>query len=50
MTIAAEDPRFVVLAAPTDQPHGMREMTLATPDGHRLVIGQACDPTGANAK
>lgn len=30
----------IVLEAPDDRPYGMREMTLATPDGHRLVTGQ----------
>jgi predicted enzyme related to lactoylglutathione lyase len=29
----------IVLEPPTDRPHGMREMTLATPDGHRFVMG-----------
>ncbi|WP_028224209.1 VOC family protein [Paraburkholderia ferrariae] len=30
----------IVLEAPRDLPYGMREMTLATPDGHRFVMGQ----------
>ncbi|MGO4396594.1 hypothetical protein AB4Z46_35145 [Variovorax sp. M-6] len=25
---------------PADKPHGMREFLVATPDGHRLMIGQ----------
>jgi predicted enzyme related to lactoylglutathione lyase len=35
----------IVLEPPTDRPYGMREMTLATPDGHRFVMGQASDPS-----
>lgn len=27
----------------TDQPHGMREFMVATPDGHRMMIGQTLD-------
>jgi catechol 2,3-dioxygenase-like lactoylglutathione lyase family enzyme len=30
----------VLLEPPTDRPYGMREFTVATPDGHRFVIGQ----------
>jgi uncharacterized glyoxalase superfamily protein PhnB len=30
----------IVLQAPTDRPWGMREMAVATPDGHRMMIGQ----------
>ena len=26
---------------PTDEPWGMRELALRTPDGHRLMLGQA---------
>lgn len=27
--------------APTDEPWGLREMAVETPDGHRVMIGQA---------
>jgi uncharacterized glyoxalase superfamily protein PhnB len=30
----------IILAPPTDRPYGMREFTVATPDGHRFVIGR----------
>jgi catechol 2,3-dioxygenase-like lactoylglutathione lyase family enzyme len=30
----------VVLQAPADRPYGMRECVVATPDGHRFVVGQ----------
>jgi|SRR5471030_1411295 len=30
----------IILQAPADKPHGMREFTVATPDGHRMMIGQ----------
>jgi predicted enzyme related to lactoylglutathione lyase len=30
----------IVLETPADRAYGMREMTLATPDGHRFVVGQ----------
>ncbi|MGA7584972.1 MAG: VOC family protein [Rouxiella badensis] len=30
----------IILQPPTDRPHGMRELTVATPDGHRMMIGQ----------
>ncbi len=30
----------IVMRPPADQPWGMREMAVATPDGHRLMIGQ----------
>jgi uncharacterized glyoxalase superfamily protein PhnB len=26
---------------PADRPYGMRKMMVATPDGHRIVVGQA---------
>jgi uncharacterized glyoxalase superfamily protein PhnB len=29
-----------VLQAPTDEPWGMREIGLRSPDGHRFVLGQ----------
>lgn len=31
----------IVLQPPVDRPYGMRECTVATPDGHRFVIGQS---------
>jgi len=30
----------LILQPPADRPHGMREFTVATPDGHRMMIGQ----------
>lgn len=30
----------LILQSPVNRPHGMREITVATPDGHRMVIGQ----------
>ena len=30
----------IILHAPADRPWGMREMAIATPDGHRIMIGQ----------
>lgn len=30
----------IILQPPADKPHGMREFTIATPDGHRMMIGQ----------
>lgn len=30
----------IVLQPPADKPWGMREMPVATPDGHRLMVGQ----------
>lgn len=30
----------IILAPPVDKPHGMREFTVGTPDGHRMMIGQ----------
>ncbi|HTR10481.1 MAG TPA: VOC family protein [Paraburkholderia sp.] len=30
----------IILQPPIDRPYGMRECTVATPDGHRFVIGQ----------
>lgn len=29
-----------ILQPPIDRPHGMREFVVATPDGHRMMIGQ----------
>lgn len=30
----------IIQMPPKDQPYGQREMVVATPDGHRMVIGQ----------
>lgn len=30
----------IVLHPPTDRPWGRREMAIATPDGHRIMVGQ----------
>jgi uncharacterized glyoxalase superfamily protein PhnB len=35
----------IIVHAPTDKPWGMREMAIATPDGHRMMIGQNLDAT-----
>jgi predicted enzyme related to lactoylglutathione lyase len=32
-----------ILFAPTDRAYGLREFTLCTPDGHRLMFGQSID-------
>jgi catechol 2,3-dioxygenase-like lactoylglutathione lyase family enzyme len=32
--------RGAVSTAPRDQPYGMREIIVTTPDGHRIVFGQ----------
>lgn len=29
-----------ILAGPADQPWGMREMAVRTPDGHRIMFGE----------
>ena len=36
----------IIRTPPTDQPYGQREMVIATPDGHRLVIGQPLPAIG----
>ncbi|WP_447876484.1 VOC family protein [Serratia fonticola] len=33
----------IIMASPVDKPHGMREFTVGTPEGHRMVVGQALD-------
>lgn len=33
-----------VLKAPHDEPWGMRELGLRTPDGHRLMLGETIRP------
>ncbi|WP_321962859.1 hypothetical protein [Paraburkholderia sp. J7] len=33
----------IVLQPPVDRPYSMRECTVATPDGHRFVVGQSND-------
>ncbi|HZZ10800.1 MAG TPA: VOC family protein [Paraburkholderia sp.] len=30
----------IILQPPADKPHGMRELVVATPDGHRMMFGQ----------
>ena len=37
----------IILQAPTDRPHGMREFVVATPDGHRMMVGQDLSGSGA---
>jgi catechol 2,3-dioxygenase-like lactoylglutathione lyase family enzyme len=36
----------IILQPPADKPHGMREFTVATPDGHRMVVGQDLSSAG----
>lgn len=35
-----------VLSPPTDRAYGLREFTLCTPDGHRLMLGQPIAAAG----
>lgn len=35
--------------APADKPHGMREMLIATPDGHRIMFGQQVEKGGSSS-
>lgn len=35
--------RAILLMPPTDKLHKMREFLVATPDGHRMMIGQTLD-------
>jgi uncharacterized glyoxalase superfamily protein PhnB len=35
-----KDRGAVVTSSPSDKPWGMREMSVKTPDGHRLMFGQ----------
>jgi uncharacterized glyoxalase superfamily protein PhnB len=37
----------IILAAPHDKPWGMREMALATPEGHRIACGQEVATVGS---
>jgi catechol 2,3-dioxygenase-like lactoylglutathione lyase family enzyme len=37
----------IILSAPFDKPWGMREMAVATPDGHRMMIGHRLGLSGA---
>jgi uncharacterized glyoxalase superfamily protein PhnB len=34
-----------VVKTPTDEPWGMRELALRSPDGHRFMLGQPIKPT-----
>ncbi len=34
------DREAIILHPPTDKPWGQREMAIATPDGHRMMIAQ----------
>lgn len=34
----------LVLQPPADKPWGMRELVIATPDGHRILVGQELSP------
>jgi predicted enzyme related to lactoylglutathione lyase len=33
----------IIVNPPSDRPHGMREMVVALPEGHRLMMAQALD-------
>ncbi len=35
-----------ILTAPTNRAYGLREFTLCTPDGHRLMVGQSIAAAG----
>lgn len=35
-----------ILTAPTDRAYGLREFTLRTPDGHRIMVGQPIADAG----
>jgi len=37
----------IILQPPANKAHGMREFVVATPDGHRMVIGQDLPGNGA---
>jgi len=37
----------IIRMPPTDRPYGQREMVVATPDGHRMVIGQPLSLTAS---
>jgi predicted enzyme related to lactoylglutathione lyase len=39
----------IVRQPPVDKPWGVREMAIATPDGHRMMIGQRKEPRPAAA-
>ena len=39
----------IIRRPPTDTHYGMREMTVATPDGHRIVFGQDSSRKAAGA-
>jgi predicted enzyme related to lactoylglutathione lyase len=43
---AVRDKGAEVLTPPTDRSYGLREFTLCTPDGHRLMIGQSIVANG----
>ena len=36
----------IVQQTPADKPWGMREMLVATPDGHRIMVGQTLKADG----
>jgi len=37
----------IILHPPSDRPWGRREMALATPDGHRIMVGQMIAAPGS---
>lgn len=41
----ARDEGAEILKAPRDEPWGMREMALRSPDGHRFMLGQSSTGT-----
>lgn len=40
----------IIPQPPTDKPWGMREMTVHTPDGHRMTFGQVLTPTPTSSE
>lgn len=35
-----------IMTAPTDRAYGLREFTIRTPDGHRIMVGQSIAAVG----
>jgi hypothetical protein len=42
------DSKAIILQPPSDKSYGMRELVVATPDGHRIVFGQDINRGGAS--
>jgi hypothetical protein len=39
--LAVDDVDAIILSRPECKPWGMREIAVATPDGHRIMLGQS---------